>query len=395
MWDLKKGRNDFGGKHGMMPGQNFWFMIMTKYKQAAHLADPANAQLWDWAPDQANCGELDNEVKALFASIPPSWRDFLSSIFVGRMLTSGLHAEGKQREGAAWIGLSLQYTAALGAYITAFDRVRKMYQTQVAEGSIDSAAIAAAFDQIALSRTGWADPEKYVGAHPELSAGPDGRTEAHYAVHVTNGEMFTVCHEMAHFLLGHQGKYSRSDAIEDHLAETLRIAGLHSFVFDRPRSHTDEFLSDLLGLQLATTPRGDWSTEHTYSTMIGAICALLAEADVNNHWLLDDPEGHPATIDRISLLLAMMPHMIHVAPAAGSGSVANLRRQLATTASACMQYSMNSRAPETYSQPSWDQLHSAYAGANLALAVPAAPRNGTESRFFTLPGSSLVGVRLI
>lgn len=387
MWSLSNGRNAFLGRHHGMPDQNFWWQVMRSQKQRAVLEDSANAPLWAWKPEHSNCPELNSEVIALANVSPEAWRPLIRSVFVGRSFDGQLNAEAKQSDGSAWVGISLQYTSAVGAYVTAFDRLRTIMAEQVTGEPLNPTEISRVFEQIAASRTGWADPHRYVGTHAALMEGPNSRDQNYYAPRVTDAEMFAICHEFAHHLLGHTNKSAAAFRVADSFVPILRQSGTLGLVHDRPQTQTRELLADLVGLQLAALPRGVDRTAGIYGTMIGSVAVLLAEADVNDHWFLDDPDGHPATVDRIASLLAVMPHMLHAAPMHGRDSVLGLRAQLAAYASACMQTSLHTRAPATHPSATWEQLSAALSTGALTLAVP---KEGSSA----LTGSRLMSVRV-
>lgn len=390
MWDLRNGRNAFLGRHRGMPDRNFWWYLMRSHNQQTVLADPASALLWDWKPEHSNCPELNLEVIALANASPAGWRPLIRSVFVGRTFDGELNAEARQSDGSAWVGISLQYTSAVGAYITAFDRVRSIMLEQATGEPVSEAEITRVFEQIALSRTGWADSSQYVGIHPTLMDGPLDRDQAYYEPRVKDAEMFAICHEFAHHLLGHTNNAAKAFRIADSFTPMLRASGTYGLVYDRPETQTKELLADLVGLQLAALPRDGRETAGVYRTMIGSIAALLAEADVNGHWFLDDPDGHPATADRIASLLAIMPHMLFTIPLDGRDSVTDLRGQLAAYASACMQSSLHTHAPGAYIPATWKQLWSALDAGTMALAVP---KGGSQSPAdVKLAGSKLTSV---
>lgn len=392
MWELRKGRNAFLGRHGGMPDKNFWWYVMRLQKQRTVLEDPATALLWEWKPEHSNCPELNSEVLALANASPAGWRSLIRSVFVGRTFDGELNAEAHQSDGSAWIGISLQYTSALGAYVTAFDRVRSIMLEHAIGEPVSEREITSVFEQIALSREGWADSSQYAGTHPALMNGPLDRDQNYYERRVTDAEMFAICHEFAHHLLGHTNNAAKALRIADSFTPILRASGTYGLIYDRPETQTRELLADLVGLQLAALPRDGHETASIYRTMIGSIAALLAEADVNDHWFLDDPDGHPATADRIASLLAVMPHLLFAAPMDGRDSVMGLRAQLAAYASACMQTSLHTHAPDSYLPATWTQLSSALEAGAMALTFP---KDGPQSSArFRMAGSRLTSVRL-
>lgn len=354
-----------------MPNRNFWWYVMREHRMDAVLSDPANALLWEWRPEHANCPELNHEVLALASVCPPEWREVVRSVFVGRTLDGDLNAGADQRGGSAWVSISLQVTSVVGAYIAAHDRLTALLVLLQSGEAVPDAEIARVFEHIALSRQGWADPSRYVGAHSVVLSGPHGRDEEYYSDRVTDAEMFAICHEFAHHLLGHTGASPKRLNVEWQLQPVLRAAGMHDFVYDRPEAQRRELLADVLGLRLACLPRREDAVRLIYSTMIGSICVLLAEADVKDHWMLDDPDGHPSTLDRIELLLAAMPHLLDAASLTGVDSVDGLRAQLAMYASACVQASLNPADPRTYPAPTWAQLAQSGRGRRVAVETTA------------------------
>ncbi len=384
-WDLRKGRNDFIGHHRGMPDKNFWWYVMRRQGQDQVFASAENDPLWLWRPDHSNCPELNEEVLALVGSSPLQWQPLLRSVFVGRALDGDLNAYADQSGGSAWVALSLQLTSVIGAYVAAFDRMNALLMARQRGEMLPDSEIFRVFHQIALSREGWADLSQYVGSHPALQEGPAGRDQWFYAGMVTSSEMFAVSHELAHHLLGHTNRWARGLRIEAELDAIIGKAGVRDLVHRRSPSQTKEMLADLLGLVLAGQPRHGDVTASAYRAAIAIVVVLLAEGDVKDHWFLDDPEGHPPTIDRLAAALQVIPWVSSV-PSLGAGdSLDGLRAQLAGFISAGMQSSLHARDPERNPPPTWRQIDASMRGRAIAVLHPAADVRAAGER---LPSSS-------
>lgn len=133
---------------------------------------------------------------------------------------------------------------------------------------------------------------------------------------------------------------------------------------------TEEFLADVLGLNLAAVERNRGETSSVYGAMIGAICALLAEGDIKGHWFLGELDSHPSTSDRITLLLSLMPKLFSdIEPLKVGDSVQDLNRNLAAFATACLQSSLNDHDADVYPPATWKGVDVAYNEACLAIQV--------------------------
>lgn len=385
MWDLASGRKAFLGIHRGMPNRSFWYYLLKDHGQKSLLEAPELQDALNWVPNLSNCPELDLEISKLLEDVPLSWKDFLGSIFVGRSMGGAVNAGSKQRRGQAWVGISFQYTSAVSAYISAYDRWTDAFARHERGESDDGARIKEVFSGIAMSRSSWADEKSFVGTHATLLAGPHGRGPQDYGPLVLDAEMFIIGHEYGHHLLGHTNTRAKSFGLTEHLRAQLTAAGLHRFVFLRSDSQTqepvtskgdqnplvsqtDELLADVVGLTLAATSRERNRTGAVYRAMIGATCALLAEADIKHHWFLQKNDKYPSTSDRITLLLNLMPKLFQdYTPLGDHDSVEQLARQLASFATACLQSSLHDKEPGRYPAPTWKQILAAYMEAGLAM----------------------------
>lgn len=388
-WDLASGRKAFLGIHRGMPNHSFWYYLLKSQGKTNLRESPELQEALNWSPNLSNCPELDLEISRLLndRELPSTWKEFLGSIFVGRTLDSEVNAESKQRRGQAWVGISFQYTSAVSAYIAAYDRWIAAFNHRQQTKNDDPAPMEEVFAGIAISRSSWADKESFAGTHGTLLAGPHGRKAEHYGNTVLDAEMFVIGHEYGHHLLGHTSERAKSFGLTEHLRVELEKIGLDRFVYLRPASQTDdpvrskneknpavlqkeELLADLLGLQLAGLSRGRDRTHAVYQAMIGAICALLAEADIKHHWFLKENDTHPSTVDRISLILSVMPNLFHGYEALWvNDSVDQLARQLAAFSTACLQASLHGKDPGSYPAPTWNQCVRAAETASVALAT--------------------------
>ena len=383
MWNLQASKNAFSGRNGFMSDRNFWWYVL-KRQNALHLfSDDDLQKVLDWRPERSNCPEFEEEIIEMLGDVSAEVRNFLGGIFVGRTYSGDLNAEARQIDGSAWVAISLQYTSAVGAYIAAYDRYINILIRRQSGEPLPELEIMNVFELISLSRESWADEKKFAGAHQQLLSGPKERGPEFYGPFVLDAEIFVIGHELAHHLLGHTNKSAMRLRAQDEISELLEAQQLTSFVNNRPDSQSNELLSDVLGLKLASTLRSRTPTDAAYRTIIASICALLAEADVKHHWFLPKDDVYPSTTDRISLLLALMPAMFSTVLSKGNhDSARNLVCQMAGFATACLQASLYTRAPEDYRAPTWEQVAIATSEGSIVLATTL----GDAEAFIRRPG---------
>ncbi|MET4095766.1 M48 family metalloprotease [Arthrobacter sp. UYCu712] len=396
-WSLESGRKAFLGTHRGMPDRSFWYYLLKSQGKNEELASEKLQDVLTWVPNLSNCPELDGEISRLLKDkeLPKTWSDFLGSIFVGRTLETEVNADSKQRRGQAWVGISFQYTSAIPAYIAAYDRWTAAFQRRQTTQNDDPAPIMDAFAGIAISRSSWADKDTFAGTHPTLSTGPRGRNAEYYDEVVLAAEMFIIGHEYGHHLLGHTSKRAKSFRLTEHLRDELKKLGLYRLVFLRSASQTtepvavknptplrpqnplvlqkEELLADILGLELVGISRGSAKAIAVQRAVIGAVCALLAEADIKHHWFLGEGDTHPSTIDRIAVLLRLTKNLFHRdGEIAANSMLDRLVSQLAAFSTACLQASLHGKEPTIYPAPTWNQCVRAMETSSVALATTRA-----------------------
>lgn len=386
-WSLESGRKAFLGTHRGMPNRSFWYYLLKSQGKNKELASEELQDVLNWVPNLSNCPELDQEISRLLKDkeLPKTWTDFLGSIFVGRTLENEVNADSKQRRGQAWVGISFQYTSAVSAYIAAYDRWTAAFQRRQKTHNDDPAPIMDAFAGIAISRASWADKDTFAGTHPTLLTGPRGRGAEYYGEVVLAAEMFIIAHEYGHHLLGHTSQRAKGFGLTERLRDELKKIGLYKLVFLRSASQTaepvgaenplvlqkEELLADIVGLQLAGLGRGNDKAQAVQRAVIGAVCALLAEADIKHHWFLEVNDTHPSTIDRISVLLSITKNLFHrEGEIAANSMLDQLVSQLAAFSTACLQASLHGKEPTTYPAPTWNQCVRAMETSSVALATP-------------------------
>jgi predicted Zn-dependent protease len=396
-WSLESGRKAFLGTHRGMPNRSFWYYLLRSQGKTKELAAKELQIALNWVPNRSNCPELDAEISRLLKAkeLPEDWAEFLGSIFVGRTLESEVNAESKQRRGQAWVGISFQYTSAVSAYIAAYDRWAAAFKRRLETQNDDPAPIMDAFAGIAISRSSWADADTFAGTHPTLLTGPHGRGAEFYGEAVLAAEMFIIGHEYGHHLLGHTSNRAKSFGLTQMLRDELRKIGLYKLVFLRSASQTaepvdpksrlvlqtEELLADILGLRLAGISRGADTGVAVQRAVIGAVCALLAEADIKHHWFLGVDATHPSTIDRISVLLSVTKNLFHREGEILTNTMLDqLVSQLAAFATACLQASMHGMEPAIYPAPIWDWSVRAMETSAIALVTKRSNVDAIKAR---------------
>ena len=363
MWDLVAAKKQFVSNNNGSLDHSFWYHMLKKQNQQTILNDPALKLAFDWKPDRSNCPELNLAVNDLLNVIKPAWATLLNGVFVGRVFAPELNAWAHQRGGKAYVRLSFQYTTVLAAYIAAFDRF-----TDLALRS-SSSPIKDVFHGISVSREHWANEESFAGVHRALLAGPKNRNAELYNGLVLPAEMFIVCHEFAHHLLGHTSKNTKKRlGVEDGLRKQLATHRVGQHIWSRRESQKDELLSDVLGLKLVAKLAGN-DTQVAYGTLIGAICALVAEADIKNHWHGDADDEYPNTSDRIGLLLSLTTHVFNNLKPYGGGSINHLAQQLYVFAVACRQSSLHSLDPKSHPEPTWESINTSVSDKEMDYRI--------------------------
>lgn len=351
MWDLDAAKKQFVSNNNGSLEHSFWYHMLKQQGQWEIVDDPELKLAFDWKPERSNCPELNLAVNEVLKVINPAWTTLLNGVFVGRVFAPELNAWAHQRNGKAYVRLSFQYTTVLAAYIAAFDRFTDLAMTGT------DLPVKDIFHGISVSRKHWASEESFAGTHRALLDGPKNRSAELYNGLVLPAEMFIVCHEFAHHLLGHTSKKTKKRlGVEDDLRKQLATHRIGQHIWSRSESQKEELLSDVLGLKLAAKPAGN-DTQVAYGTLIGAVCALVAEADIKNHWYADPDDEYPGTSDRIGLLLSLVPHIFNNLKPYGGGSIQHLAQQLYIFAVACRQSSLYSLNPESNPEPTWATIN--------------------------------------
>ena len=302
-WRLEDGRKKFYGTARMQDAtHSFWWHYLRQLDdpraRAGMVMDDQLSKL-GWVPTRSNCGELEEAIEILLASMQKPYRAVLEGIFVARAMSGDVNAEARHSAGSAYVVLPVQYTFAAEAYLAAWHRLL----AAEASGEVTGDAIGAVMDDLERHRLQWASSAVIQPAPPEARKGPFEDTQ--YIETLSAVDRWIMAHEWSHHLLGHEAKGVKKLRLTARVEQFIDAVGGGVVLRGRPYSQLKEFHADILGTALLAgeLDESPASPARVFQAVLGGVIALIVEAHVNNTWIVEADSSHPPTLQRLRLLL--------------------------------------------------------------------------------------------